>query len=325
MCALQKELAVPDILSPFLASGENLIFHKRMGLLGMGGVSAVTNRRVIYVSRNKDIQERYVLEPDEEVLLHQRQGNTGALNFLLGGVWYLLTTRELLVLRGTNLSILTDIPLRTITSIEFGVSMSPSRQELILLLSLSAMPQINQPADESSSIGLGESSLSLPLDRLANDVNAKEPELLERLPRAICQVIELPFMPPKKIAVKADTAEVRLAFYPKSDITWPDRCVACLKQDTNLVKDNLKIVRKPRPNQMVPRSFGESTPVYNSIGLSSVILTIPYCPECYNRRFSSRQPNRAADAFGDFYGVQVDMRFENAEYAEEFINQNTYP
>ena len=172
----------------------------------MGGLSAITNRRVIYLSRNRNIEEKCILEPEEKVLLYQKQGSTGALNLLLGGVLYLLTIQKLLVLDGGNLSILTSIPLNTITGVSLSPLMSAAKQELALLLNLTSMPQIHQPVDRSSPFGIAENSLTLPLDQLGKDEHMKDAELLECFPRALCQTIKLPFLPPRQYTTTQQTA-----------------------------------------------------------------------------------------------------------------------
>jgi len=285
-------------LLPYLKPDEKLAFYQRdSGLLSGGNLWLLTNQRLL-MAKKKQLEEKTLFEPGEQVLCFE----TGDLQF--SGNVHLLTTQRVIVLDvGAKNYLLESISLSKITQVDISVIRWRVLNTIIYGLRINTT-EIEQPVEIMHG---GISTGGINLQTMSR---FKQQEVLERFPRKICGAVGLKFAPPRKIASMRDGIIVR--FYSKSDLVWPERCAACYEIMDGLLYDEYTIDSP----WLATYNFG--------FGLfPRFTYRIPYCPACYEARFSSGEINRAVKVgWAKSDGARVELCFENKSYAIDFMHTN---
>ena len=286
-------------INPYLKPGEVLLFYRRISdFLRADDLWYLTNQRLILI-RKKVLEEKTLLEPGELVVYH----DIGDVQF--NGNVHLLTTHRVIVLDvGAKDYLLESILLNKITNVDINVigkqGLNAISYGLRIDISDSEQPIMIIHGGITTN---GNNQLSLS--------KKEQQQVNERFPRKICEVTGLNFaIPQMRVGSSGSTV---VTFYSKSDLVWPSRCSACCKNVDELVFDKC-IVENP---WLSTYSIGFGL-------LPRIMYSIPYCPECYEGRFGTGNPSRAVqEGWAQFDGARVELRFENQDYAMDFIQSNS--
>lgn len=154
------------------------------------------------------------------------------------------------------------------------------------------LPQINL----GLGLGLGKKSTYV----WKSDTQVKR----EQLARKICEVCRMPFCAPYHLS---NLPANQVTFYVKSDLVFPQRCAACMKESRELITD--RIIPGISNQINLPRLFG-------------VYFDVPYCPECHAKRFAGMKKKRAVK-LKFLLDITATLAFENIAYAEAFKKVNS--
>jgi len=287
-------------ITPYLKPGEKLLFYRRIfEFLKWSDLWLLTNQRLLLVKKEM-LKEILLLEPGESVIYH----DTGDVQF--SGNVHLLTTHRVIILEvGAKDYLLESIPLNKITKVDIHIigerGMNAITWGLNIDISDSEQP-IAVIHGGITTNGINQLSLS----------KTEQQQVNERFPRKICEVAGVKFaIPQMRVGVSGVTV---VAFYSKSDLVWPARCSACCKNVDGLVFDKYTVDNP----WLATYSIG--------FGLfPRITYSIPYCPECYQIRFVEGKENRAVqEGWAQFDGARVELRFENQDYAMDFIHSNSH-
>lgn len=288
----------PIAFSQYLKPDEEILLHKQSGLFGRGGIWLLTNRRLLRIGE-KGIVEETLLMPGEEVVYYE----TG--NFQFSGNIHLLTTQRILVLSvGAKDYLWESIPLNQITQVDISVIKKGLSNIIVYGL------RIHTETRETVVIAHGGITTG-EIDKRKMSPEERQ-RVNERFPRKVCKITGLKFALPRIMPSAMGVTVVE--FYSKSDLEWPARCSSCYDDRSGVVYDEYMI---ESPWLAAGCNFGLGL-------LARITYRIPYCPDCYQERFSFGKINRAVkEGWARSNGARVELCFENRLYAMEFIRANS--
>ena len=291
-----------QVLAPimgFLAPGEEVLYHRRLfDFLNTGDLWCLTNQRLLLL-RDKDLEEKPLLEQGEQVITHE----TGEVQY--SGNVHLLTTHRVLILNvGDRDYLLKAIQLSKIKQVDVGVIVQRGQNAISYGL------MVDEVDFEDPVLILHGGVNTHGIDQLSLS-RQEQQKINERFPRRLCELAGVKFAVPK---TRAGTRGYTLVtFYSKSDLVWPASCSSCNKDTKDLVFDKFTVVNPWLSTYGIGYGL-----------LSWIPYSIPYCLECYEAYFGAEKDNRAIEiGWAQFDGARVELQFKNRDYAMNFIEANS--
>lgn len=280
-----------------LVQGEEVIDAQKAGIFGGGDLSVLTTKRHLLIS--KSISETAYLNDDETIEYYERQQSYPPVS----GWVYLLTKLRLLAINLSNANwLVAYYPLADISGlfVEPVFNISGALTEHYRGFKI-----IFHDGKEQAFYHTGP--IFDDPKKVSYTWKSEDQKECEKLPRKICELANLKFSPP---FVGKNNTPNEITFYVKSDLSFPKRCAACMKEDV------------PFKYDVIDPSSGVGQKVSAFATLFWIKFEIPYCQACFQKRFGFLKKDRAVKQT-KFDFLVATLQFDNSDYAKEFIEINS--
>ncbi len=290
---------IPDKLMenilPHLVQGEEVIDAQKAGIFGGGNISVLTTKRHLLIS--KSISETTYLNDDETIKFFEQQSSLPVYGWV-----YLLTNLRFLAIDLSNDNwLVAEYPLAAMSGLFVVPVLHISGA---LTEHYRGFKIIFQDGKEQAFYHPGP--IFDDPKKVSNIWKSESQKIYEKLPREICALTNIKFSPPYE---GKNSASNELTFYVKSDLVFPQRCAACMKEAVPFKYDIID------PGSEIGQSVSAAT-------LFWIKFEIPYCEACYQKRFGFLKKERAVKKTR-FDFLMATMKFDNSDYAKEFLEINS--